>query len=421
MLGITPNTSSGEAGLRYQAQQQGTREAASDEQVRKAYEDAQRGIQQQQAFIQAMQGASPQLFQQQQALTDQLIAASQGGGPNPALEQLRQTTGQNVAGQAALMAGQRGAGSNAGLIARQAAQQGAATQQQAVGQAAALAAQQQIAARQQLQSQFGQQVGQQQGALTGYNQAAQSEQQNLLNAVAAQNAANVQARASQTAANAGIAQIAAKGQEQMGMGLFKGVGSAIGTGLGVPSMASGGEVPRYAGGGEVDLHQMLYGSTPSNQAFPQFGVQLTASPDLRDMDEEDKKSGGQKSKPELPGGKELDAMATPEGFQAAGAEELPAAGGIQAAEPILGSAAPLALAAAKGGAIHGESYAKAKKFVPGKAKVKGDSLKNDNVPAMLSPGEIIIPRSIAQHPEAPKKAAEFVAAVLAKSGPRKKR
>ena len=34
--------------------------------------------------------------------------------------------------------------------------------------------------------------------------------------------------------------------------------------------------------------------------------------------------------------------------------------------------------------------------VPGKAKVEGDSLKNDTVPAMLSPGEIVIPRTAAQ-------------------------
>jgi hypothetical protein len=35
-------------------------------------------------------------------------------------------------------------------------------------------------------------------------------------------------------------------------------------------------------------------------------------------------------------------------------------------------------------------------LVPGKAKVRGDSQKNDVVPAMLSPGEIVVPRSAAQ-------------------------
>ena len=38
-------------------------------------------------------------------------------------------------------------------------------------------------------------------------------------------------------------------------------------------------------------------------------------------------------------------------------------------------------------------------FVPGKAKVKGDSPQNDVVPAMLSPGEVVIPRSAANDEE----------------------
>jgi hypothetical protein len=52
--------------------------------------------------------------------------------------------------------------------------------------------------------------------------------------------------------------------------------------------------------------------------------------------------------------------------------------------------------------------------VPGKAVVKGDSLKNDIVDAKLSPGEIVIPRSIVNHPNAPEMAAQFVKDTLAK-------
>ncbi len=52
--------------------------------------------------------------------------------------------------------------------------------------------------------------------------------------------------------------------------------------------------------------------------------------------------------------------------------------------------------------------------VPGHASVKGDSLKNDKVEALVSPGEIIIPRSIAMGPDAPRRAALFVAQELAK-------
>lgn len=41
--------------------------------------------------------------------------------------------------------------------------------------------------------------------------------------------------------------------------------------------------------------------------------------------------------------------------------------------------------------------------VPGRAEVPGDSQKNDKVHAMLSPGEIVVPRTIAPHPEAVKR------------------
>lgn len=46
--------------------------------------------------------------------------------------------------------------------------------------------------------------------------------------------------------------------------------------------------------------------------------------------------------------------------------------------------------------------------VPGKAQKEGDSLQNDIQPALLSPGEIVIPRSIALHKDAPEKAKSFV-------------
>lgn len=52
--------------------------------------------------------------------------------------------------------------------------------------------------------------------------------------------------------------------------------------------------------------------------------------------------------------------------------------------------------------------------VSGKAKVKGDSLSNDTVPAMLSPKEIVLPRSVTLSKDAPDKAKAFVEAILAK-------
>jgi hypothetical protein len=46
--------------------------------------------------------------------------------------------------------------------------------------------------------------------------------------------------------------------------------------------------------------------------------------------------------------------------------------------------------------------------VPGEAPVEGDSEQNDVVPAYLSPGEVVLPRSVAQAPDAPAQAALFV-------------
>lgn len=54
--------------------------------------------------------------------------------------------------------------------------------------------------------------------------------------------------------------------------------------------------------------------------------------------------------------------------------------------------------------------------VPGQARVAGDSLQNDTVDAKLSPGEIVIPRSIAQSPNAPEEAASFVAHLIRRGG-----
>lgn len=49
-------------------------------------------------------------------------------------------------------------------------------------------------------------------------------------------------------------------------------------------------------------------------------------------------------------------------------------------------------------------------MVPGKARKRGDSTANDTVTAALSPGEIVIPRTIAQHPN-PAMAGAFVEAL----------
>ncbi len=71
-------------------------------------------------------------------------------------------------------------------------------------------------------------------------------------------------------------------------------------------------------------------------------------------------------------------------------------------------------AMARGGAIKGEQYAAQGKVIPGRAKVSGNSYSNDTVPAMLSPGEVIIPRNVMQSKNPSEGARKFVEAVMAK-------
>lgn len=329
------------------------------------------------------------VFNQQQALANQLGVQAQGGGPNPALAQLNQATGANVSNQAALMAGQRGAGANAGLMARQASMQGGAAQQQMAGQAAVLRAQQQLAAQQALQGQQGMmgnlatnQVGQQAGVLNQYNQGLQNQQNMLLNSINAQNNANVGMQSNMNNINGSMAQQNAGFQQGLVGGGLMAAGAGAGLG-GTPSgkggtppmpMASGGEV----GGPMSNFGKYMSGGFGAGQAVgSMFGQAL----------------GGLGN-------------AAYNAFN-------PLVGGKvgQAGASDLNTQAPFERAA-HGGHIH--DYTSGGKL-PGKAEVKGDSLKNDKVPILGSPGEIMLPRSVTQHPDAPKKAAEFVAAIMAKN------
>jgi hypothetical protein len=311
-------------------------------------------------------GNQSAVFNQQQSLANQLQGMANGTGPNPALAQLNQQTGNNIAAQSALMAGQRGSSANAGLIAREAAQQGAGIQQQAIGQGATLAAQQQIAGAQALGAQqqalantagqqIGQQtgvgqalfnngaqqvgqlqgqnqavanqantqVGQQQGALQGYTNAAQGEQGQLLNSIAQSNNAQVSSNNNVNTVNEGIA----KGNQGFQSDVVKSGTQAIGQGLAM-ALAKGGEVPG----------------------------------------------------PKSAAGKHLKGHST----------------------PMKASHAP----------IDGEKQGT--KPIPGKAAVKGDSFKNDKVQAVLSPGEVVIPRSVMNSKDPAGNAAKFVQAVMAK-------
>jgi hypothetical protein len=226
----------------FQASGASIQAGTNNEQLNQAYTGAQNAIGAQSNLTNQLTPGVNTAVQNQNALANQYLAMTQGQGPNPALAQLNQTTQQNINNQAALMAGQRGASANAGLIARQAAQQGAATQQQAAGQAATMEAQQQIAAQQNLQNLAASQVSQAGQAVSGLNSAQQNEQNILQSANTAANNANVGMQSSINSANA---QTAASNQGMAGNilgGVVSGVSSLVG-GL-------------FAEGGKVDEHHL---------------------------------------------------------------------------------------------------------------------------------------------------------------------
>lgn len=315
-------------GAGFQAQSANLQSPVTSEQATAAYNQANQALQQQQNFVNALQGAGG--IQNQMAAMEMMKQQAAGQGPNPVLAQLQAQTGQNVANQAALMAGQRGGGANAGLMARQIAQQGAATQQQASGQAAQLQAAQQQQAQQAMAQLASQQVGQQAQAQGQMIQGSQGLQQNLLSGIQGQNNAQVSNMAQQNQYNAQMAQGNAAAQRGM-----------FGRALGAASLAAG-----PIGGVISGLWSNAQNTARMNQLANGGEVQ-----------------GG----PASAVGKHM-------------------------------------LNMQRGG------------HVPGKAQVAGDSPKNDTVPAILSPGEVVIPRSIMQGKDAPKKAAEFVAAIMAKKG-----
>ena len=106
-----------------------------------------------------------------------------------------------------------------------------------------------------------------------------------------------------------------------------------------------------------------------------------------------------------------------------------AGGAAGAALPAITDAVAGA-AAAKGGMVHGGSRPRITRThdggvevappymadeggpVPGRPRVAGDSLKNDRVHALLSPGEVVLPRTVSQAPNAPDRAKAFVQSLL---------
>jgi hypothetical protein len=306
-----------------------------------------------------------QALQQAQEATNMQKQLALGQGPNPALEMLRQSTGQNVANQAALMAGQRGAAGNVGMMARQAANIGTQAQQQGIGQAAQLQAQQQQEAMRNLaQNTLAQQQLQQQAGMN---------YQNVMGGL-------TEKRVGQQPGAIG--------------GLLQGLGKAV-------FGAEGGEIPE-------PQHLFVGGAAAALPMMEQAGA-MEALPVVAGAGSGG--SGGAKALQQLAQfGKGLQGDKSGNILQGSLL-------GKSTDEPSSVARYLSQMPKMAGGGSVGTAL-KAGGKVPGTASVPGNSLKNDTVHAMLSPGEVVIPRTVMQSGDPVRGSAEFVAALLAKKGMR---
>jgi hypothetical protein len=419
----------------FQAQSAPIQAGTNVGQLQQAYTGAQGGLNQQQQLASQVAPGTQQGLGTQAALTGQLQGVINGTGPNAAQTALAQNTATNVANQAAMAAGQRGASSNVGLLARQAAQTGAATQQAAVGQAATTQAQQQIAAQEQLGNLASTQVGQGATAVQGVNNAQQNEQNILQGANTAANNANVGMQSNINSVNAGVA----AGNQQQAGNVVSGIGNALSN---VPVIGSffkakGGEIEadgfhHCAGAKCTDrahyAHMMAEGGPLQVNAPPpeQIGPWLNsgntepgapnvaAAPNTPQLANPFQKSGSSSSTPDA------EEDGSPSGAESGLGMPSGSAGALSPADEALAGWA-------KGGKIDWHSHfagggkveamvSPGEIYLPpedvekvikrgdnplklgtkfkGKASVRGDSLKNDTIPATLQEGGVVIPRHV---------------------------
>jgi hypothetical protein len=261
------------------------------------------------------------------------------------------------------MAGQRGAGANVGLAARQAGMMGAATQQNAVGQGATLQANQSLNALGAAGNIAGQQVGNQMNATQGVTNAAQGvtagaqglsntalgNQAQVIGGIGAQNASNVSNAAQQTAGNVSLSNQSNQEIGSLAGGLLQGVGAAFG-------VYKGGEIekskenPKLAAVSKSDRF-------PSPASLPPHLAQIST----------------------IYHGTQIPQPPSPPKFSNGGLMK-------------------------EGGGV------------PGQAKLPGDHPSNDTVDAKLSPGEMVIPKSVMESKDPAGEAAKFVASHLKNKG-----
>ncbi len=324
-------------------------------------------------------------------------------------------TDQNAKMAAGQIASQRGI--NPGQAARLIAQNTAAGNQMAAGQSDVTRMQEQLAARSQLGSalsaQRGEDLSQQQtnlgalGTIGGLNQSQNQlgvqgdlAAQGLNQQTAAQNAQlqmqaqglNQQTAAQNANLNLGAQQINAGTSAQNANTNAGMVGGAI-SGIG----GAATKIAGFAGGGEI----------PDYGRIPDYSSGVYAEGGRKLFDALSSLGGGAKAKPAgSTGAGMLSANPFAPGAQPQGS---PFAAPWDGAQSLLGGGPFLA----RGGQVN-DFRAGGK--VPGRAAVQGDSPRNDTVLAHLSPGEEVLPRSITQAPDAPARAAAFVAELQRRQG-----
>lgn len=450
---------------------------ATTQQATDQYNNAQAALQQQNQFLQATQAQNG--LGNQSNVYNQLQGVVNGTGPNPAQAQLAQATGANVANQAALMAGQRGSNANVGLMARQAAQQGAQTQQQSAGQAATLQAQQSLNALQGAGNMANTQAAQQQAATQQNTAATQGEQGQILGAIGAQNNANVGMQSNVNSANAGLAGQTMGQQGNLLGGVMNGLGSIFAQGGTVPDTSARAMYAQgqYVNSAPMSDDQWNAGGPQNSQSIapvPAASPQQSAAPVAKQL--LNHATTQQPSSPGAWGGDANSAMykgASSFGKFLAGAlsgsspSDSPNAYGVSGDSPIQTQSDyendrlqannpsvnmtgpqsstsgqstqdfdPNAVYAAEGGKVPalvspGEQYIppkevekvakgqkdplKAGERIPGKPKFPGNDYRNDTVKKTLESGGMVIPNEVMQAKNPHFEAMKFVHAHIAKN------
>jgi hypothetical protein len=373
----------------------------------------------------------------QNALASALTNQANGQGPNPALAQLNQTTQQNGQQAAGLVASQRGL--NPGEAARMGQQGQIQANQQAGGQAATLGAQQQLSAEQGLASVYGQQenaasqnasvINQGQLGAQGLNaQTAQANTNSVNNttggllsgfgALSSLAKGGVVGKDGKKTENPKLSTVPEKdrfkgnllpehlksiadiyhGNKFAWGGPVSGPLASVntpqfGSGSGNNGMASG------MGGSGSDKSDDSVSSPSSATSANNFGAPQLTQPALGSSSGYSK--GGQVKPQHFDWGGDVqpDQLASvnipKENVVPVKSDSSGGGGGGGGIGAIVGLLA-------EGGKV------------PGKPKVDHNAYKNDTVPTMLTPGEVVIPLNVMNSADPVKNAAAFVAEHLAK-------